>query len=111
MLPLKPVEFMGSSRRALTAFPDEARRTAGFQLDRVQRGAEPADWKPLPSVGPGAIEIRVRDSQGTFRVIYVAMIPDAVYVLHAFKKKSRKTSRLDIELARTRYRELLGNRK
>jgi phage-related protein len=110
MLPFKPVEFIGSSRKALAAFPDEARRTAGFQLDRVQRGSEPVDWKPLPSVGAGAIEIRVRGSQGSFRVIYVAVIPDAVFVLHAFKKKSRKTSRLDIELARARYRELLRSK-
>jgi phage-related protein len=107
MLSLKPVVFIGSSRRMLAAFPDEARRTAGFQLDRIQRGAVPADWKPIPSVGAGVNEIRIRDSNGSFRVVYVATIPDAVYVLHAFKKKSRRTSRLDIELARTRYRELM----
>ena len=106
MLLLKPIEFFGNSRRALAGFPTEARRTAGFQLDRVQRGLEPADWKSLPSVGAGVLELRVNDTSGAFRVIYVAKLSDAIFVLHAFQKKSRKTSRLDIELARARYREL-----
>jgi phage-related protein len=107
MLPSKAIEFLGTSRRALSAFPDEARRTAGFQLDRVQRGMDPIDWKPLPSVGPATIELRVREQAGAFRVVYVAKYPDAVYVLHAFQKKRRKTSRLDIQLARARYAELM----
>jgi phage-related protein len=107
MVPTKPIEFLGSSRRALAGFPDEARRTAGFQLDRVQRGLEPCDWKPIPAIGPGAAELRVRDESGTFRVVYVARFPDVVYVLHAFQKKSRKTSRLDLTLARSRYTELV----
>jgi phage-related protein len=106
MLPLKPIEFLGSSRRALAAFPDEARRMAGFQLDRVQRGMEPDDWKPFSTVGVGVLELRVHDSKGAFRVVYVAKFSGAIYVLHAFQKKSRKTSRLDIELARARFAEL-----
>ena len=110
MVPLKPIEFLGSTRRALAAFPDEARRTAGFQLDRIQRGLEPADTKALPTVGSGVLELRIHDSTGAFRVVYVARFPDAVYVLHAFQKKSRKTSRLDIELARTRYGDLMRSR-
>ncbi len=111
MVPLKPVEFIGSSRRALARFPDEARRTAGFQLDRVQRGLEPFDWKPMPTVGGGAMELRVSDASGAFRVIYVARFPDVVYVLHAFQKKSRKTSRLDLALARVRFAELMRTRE
>lgn len=107
MLQLKPIEFLGSSRRVIAAFPDEARRTAGFQLDRVQHGSEPVDRKPLPSVGPGALELRVRDRAGAFRVVYVAKFSDAIYVLHAFQKKGRKTGRLDLELARLRYAELM----
>ena len=106
----KPIEFLGSSRRSLSVFPDEARRTAGFQLDRVQRGMEPNDWKPLPSVGPGAMELRVADSTGAFRVVYVAKFAEAVYVLHAFHKKSRKTPRLDVALARARYAEVIRKR-
>lgn len=96
MLPLKPIEFLGNSRRGLAAFPDEARRTAGFQLNRVQRGLEP--------------ELRVRDSYGAFRVVYVARFVEAIYVLHAFQKRSRKTSTLDLALIRTRYAELMRNR-
>jgi phage-related protein len=106
MLPIKPIEFLGNSRRDLAAFPDEARRTAGLQLDRVQRGLDPDDWKPMQAVGPGALELRVQDSRGAFRVVFVAKFANAVYVLRAFQKKSRKTSPIDITLARARYAAL-----
>jgi phage-related protein len=111
MVSLKPIEFLGSSRRSLTSFPDESRRMAGFQLDLVQRGAEPFDWKPMSSVGAGALELRIRGVDGTYRIIYVAKFPEAVYVLHAFQKKSRKTARLDFELARARYAELIRSQR
>lgn len=107
MLRIKPIEFLGSSRKALARFPAEARRTAGFQLDRIQRGIEPDDWKPFRSAGPGAVELRVRDSTGAFRVVYVAKFEEAVYVLHAFQKKGRKAAHLDVALARARYGELM----
>jgi phage-related protein len=107
MLPLKPIGFLGSSRRALSAFPSDARRMAGFQLDRVQRGLEPFDWKVMPSVGAGAMELRVREASGEFRVIYVVKFLEAIYVLHAFRKTTRKTARLDLELARARYCDLM----
>ncbi len=64
----------------------------------------PDDCKPMPTIGPGAAEIRIRDASGAFRVVYVARFKDAVYVLHAFQKKSQKTSREDIALARQRYK-------
>ena len=70
----------------------------------VQVGRDPDDWKAMPTVGSGVREIRVRDEAGAFRVIYVARFEDAVYVLHAFQKKTRQTSRADLELARARYR-------
>jgi len=73
----------------------------------VQVGREPADVRPLPTVGSGAYEIRIRDAAGAFRVVYVAEFEEAVYVLHAFQKKSRKTSQADIDLAVRRYR-LIG---
>jgi phage-related protein len=111
MLPLKPIGFLGSSRRALSAFPGGARRTAGFQLDRIQRGLEPFDWKVMPAVGAGAMELRVRDGSGEFRVVYVVKFSEAVYVLHAFQKKAHKTPRLDLELARARYSELTRSRE
>lgn len=104
---MKPVRFAGSAREDLAAFPEPARRAAGYELFMVQVGREPSDFKPMPGVGPGVHEIRVRDRAGTFRVIYVARFDEAVYVLHAFQKKTAKASRLDIEVARRRYR-LIG---
>lgn len=103
----KPVEFRGTSLDDLRAFPISARREAGFQLDRVQCGHEPDDWKPINTVGHGVQEIRIRDVTGVFRVMFVAKFSDAVYVLHCFQKKTEKTSQGDLELASKRYRDLL----
>ena len=103
----KPVEFRGRSLEDLRAFPLTARREAGHQLDRVQNGREPDDWKPMNRVGRGAKEIRIRDEAGAFRVLYVAKFADAIYVLHCFQKKTERTSKADVELAARRYRELL----
>lgn len=103
----KPVEFWGSSLDDLRAFPLPARREAGHQLDQVQNGQEPDNWKPMKTVGQGTKEIRIRDAVGAFRVIYVAKFADAVYVLHCFQKKTEKTSKPDLDLASKRYRDLL----
>ncbi|NVD74353.1 type II toxin-antitoxin system RelE/ParE family toxin [Duganella sp. BJB488] len=103
----KPVEFRGSSLDDLRAFPTLARREAGHQIDLVQNGKEPDDWKPMATaIGPGAKEIRIRDETGAFRVIYVAKFDDAIYVLHCFQKKTEQTSKPDIDLAGKRYRDL-----
>ncbi len=102
----KPVEFRGNSLDDLRAFPLSARREAGHQLDQldqVQNGQEPDDWKPMNTVSQGVKEIRIRDAAGAFRVIYVAKFADAVYVLHCFKKKTEKTSKVDLDLAARRY--------
>lgn len=107
---LKPVEFLGRSLEGLKSFPVDARRDAGFQLDLVQRGMDPVDWKPMPDIGRGVREIRIRDASGAFRVVYVATFAEAVYVLHCFEKKSRRTAKSDIELASVRYRELSARR-
>ncbi len=106
MVARKPVEFCGSSREERREFPVAARREAGHQLDQVQQGLAPDDWKPMPRVGSGVQEIRVRDAAGAFRVIYVAKFAHAVYVLHCFQKKTQKTSKADLDLAARRYREL-----
>ncbi len=103
----KPVEFRGSSLDDLRAFPLAARREAGHQLDQVQHGLEADDWKPMSTVGRGVKEIRIRDAAGAFRVIYLARVADAVYVLHCFQKKTEKTSKADLDLAAKRYRDLL----
>jgi phage-related protein len=102
----KPLHFIGSSLEDLRAFPDEARHDAGFNLNFVQRGLEPSDWKPMKTVGAGVNELRVRDRSSVFRVIYLATRPEAVYVLHCFQKKTRKTRRADIELAARRLRQI-----
>jgi len=104
---MKPIKFIGPSLDALREFPNDARREAGYQLDKVQHGMEPADWKPMLTIGEGVKEIRIRDETGAFRVVYVAKLVDAVYVLHCFQKKTQRTSQSDIELARKRYKELM----
>jgi len=104
---MKPLNFMGSSLDDLRNFPDEARRATGFELRAVQNGLEPTDWKSMNVIGPGVKEIRIH-VLGEWRVIYVTKFRDAVYVLHAFQKKTRKTSRQDIDLARQRYRQIGG---
>ena len=105
-MPAKPIEFLGDSLRSLREFPDDAKRDAGYQLDRVQHGLQPDDFKPMPAIGKGVEEIRVRDDTGAYRVIYTARLADAVYVLHAFQKKTQATSKRDIELAKQRFAQL-----
>jgi phage-related protein len=107
MIDSRPVEFRGSALEDLRAFPEPARREAGYQLDQIQHGREPDDWKPIKTVGRGVREIRIQDAAGAFRVLYVAKFDDAVYVLHCFQKKTQKTSRADLNLAAQRYRDLL----
>ena len=102
---MKTLLFIGSSLDDLRNFPWEARRDAGFELDAVQRGLMPSDFKPMLNVGSGAYEIRLK-VLGEWRVIYVAKFDNAVYVLHAFQKKTQKTRKEDIDLAARRYRQI-----
>jgi phage-related protein len=102
---MKPVRFMGTAREDLSAFPDPVKLRAGHELFMVQVGREPDNWKPMTSIGAGACEIRVRDTSGAFRLVYIATFPSAIFVLHAFQKTSRKTARADVRLAKRRYRE------
>jgi phage-related protein len=102
----KPILFIGSSRDDLREFPAEVRKALGDELLRVQNGLMPVDFKPLKDVGKGAYEIRVHRN-GAWRVIYVAKFANAIYVLHAFEKKTQKTSQSDMELAKRRYK-LIG---
>jgi len=95
--PMKPVAFCGSALDDLRGFPNAPRREAGFQLDLVQNGRDPDDWKPMKAIGQGVREIRIRDEAGAFRVIYVAKFADAVFVLHCFEKKSQRTGRQDAD--------------
>ena len=93
-----------------TGLPEDARHDAGYQLDKVQRGDQPDDFKPMPTIGKGVEEIRVSDSTGAYRVIYLARRPEAVYVFHAFHKKTQATPRRDLEIAKGRFRQLLGGK-
>lgn len=101
---MKAAYFVGTARKDLARFPETARRRMGHELFMVQVGRTPLDFKPMPDVGAGAYEIRVREETGAFRVIYVAKFDDAVYVLHAFQKKTRATTKADIDLAARRYK-------
>ena len=104
---MKPVEFAGSSLGDIRNFLTGARQQAGFQLHKIQQGLVPDDWKPMPAVGAGVREIRIREDGGAYRVIYVTKMGDAIYVLHAFEKKTHKTRKQDIDLARKRLQEIL----
>ena len=102
---MKPLEFLGSSQKDLREMPADVRRVLGLELLVVQHGGDPTDFKPMPEVGAGTYEIRYRDAaNGAFRVVYVAKFADAIYVLHAFQKKTQKTAQEDIDLAAKRYR-------
>jgi phage-related protein len=104
--PVKPVIWMGSSREDLKDFPETAQDVAGFELYRVQCGFDPEDWKPMTTVGAGVREIRVRDQAGIFRMVYLATRPEGVYVLHCFQKKTQRTSRSDLGLAKKRFKAI-----
>jgi phage-related protein len=103
---MKAIRFLGDSLKRLRAFPEDVRHDAGYQLDKLQRGLQPDDFKPMPTIGKGVEEIRLWDDSGTFRVIYTARLKEMVVVLHAFQKKTQATSRRDMELAKHRWAQL-----
>ncbi|HCE10394.1 MAG TPA: cytoplasmic protein [Oxalobacteraceae bacterium] len=107
----KEIKWVGSAYDDVLAFPDEPRRQAGFQLGKVQAGIEPDNWKSFDDVGAGTREIRIRESSGIYRVMYVAKFEEAVYVLHCFQKKTQATSKHDKEIAEARYRAVVNARK
>jgi phage-related protein len=105
----KQLLWLGDSLDELKAFSDEARRSAGHQLGLIQWGLDPLDWKSMENVGTGVKEIRIR-VESSYRVLYVAKFSEAVYVLHAFVKKTPKTSKKDIDLSIDRYKALTKER-
>jgi phage-related protein len=106
----KPVVWMGSSIDAVRAFPAIARKRAGYELYRLEQGLDPSDWKPIPTVGLGVREIRIQ-AGAAFRILYVARFAEAVYVLHAFEKRTRKTRQADVQLAKKRLAEVMRLRE
>lgn len=104
---MKDIRFCGRSLDVVRGFPADVKREAGYQLDRVQRGLGPTDWKPMPSIGSGVREIRITH-EGQFRVIYVAKFADSVYVRHAFEKKTQKTRKQDVDATKQALKQLLN---
>jgi len=108
---MKRLTFVGNSLRCLREFPKDVMHDAGYQLEKLQRGDMPDDFKPMPSIGVGVEEVRIRDQSGIYRAIYTARFQSEVLVLHAFQKKTQATAKNDIELARNRYREIVKESK
>ena len=106
----KPIFWIGSSKQDIADFPTEARRKAGFQLRAVQKSQSPSDFKPMSTVGQGVEEIRIR-TENAYRVFYVARFSEAVYVLHAFQKKTQKTAKKDVKVGQQRYKQLTEYRQ
>ena len=102
----KPVRFVGAALADLKDFPKNAMQDVGLQLDKISKGQDPDDFKAIPRVGRGAMELRVWDEEGTFRILYVAKFEDAVYVLHCFKKTTQKIPDADIDIAKNRYKSI-----
>jgi phage-related protein len=107
----KEIRWLGLSYDDILRFPDDPRREAGFQLGKIQAGLAPDNWKSFDDVGPGTREVRIRDSSGIFRVMYVAKFEEAIYVLHCFQKKTEATSKQDKDIAEVRYRTVVQKRK
>lgn len=103
---MKTIRFVGDSLKRLREFPEDVRHDAGYQLDKLQRGLQPDDFKPMQTIGKGVEEIRLWADSGTFRVIYTARLKEMVVVLHAFQKKTQATSKRDMELAKHRWAQL-----
>lgn len=106
----KPLIWLGNAKEVVSGFPNRVRVDIGHQLWLVQEGEPPDDWKPVTSVGAGVVELRVHHDN-EYRVMYVAKFAEAVYVIHAFVKKTQRTSQKDLELAEQRYKELVASRR
>ncbi len=104
----KPIYWVGTSYQDLLSFSVGAKQQAGYQLHRVQNGLEPENWKPFSTIGAGVKEIRIKEKEGVYRIIYAAKIQDRIYVLHAFQKKTQKTRKQDVDIAKVRYSAVLN---
>ena len=102
---MKSIVFLGHSLASIRGFPAPAKRKAGYELGKVQRGDNPQDWKTMPTIGPGVREICIR-MLGAWRIVYVVNREDAIYVLHAFQKKTQQTSKRDVSLIQAALKDL-----
>ena len=108
---MKKLIFAGRTLENIKHFPNKAKREAGFQLDKLQQGESPTDWKPMSTIASGVQEVRISDSDGIFRIVYIAKFEEAIYALHAFQKKTQKTNKSDIEAAKKAYKMIIEERK
>jgi phage-related protein len=107
---LRPLLWLGNSRKNIRSFPEEVRMSVGYSLQLVQAGLTPSDAKPFKGIGSGVYEIVKRHDTDTYRAVYAVKIGENIYVLHAFQKKSKqgiKTPQSDIDLIEQRYKEAL----
>lgn len=107
---MKKITWLGNTHDVVKGYTSAAKSEIGYNLDKVQRGMDPFDWKPMPTVGPGVKEIRIHE-ENEYRVLYVAKFEESVYILHAFIKKTQQTSKKDIDLGKQRYADLLQMRR
>lgn len=107
---MKDIIWLGTTHKCLKGYPINVRREIGFNLDKIQRGLEPSDWKPMASIGPGVKELRIHE-ENEYRVLYVAKFEEAVYILHSFVKKTQQTTKKDIDIAKKRFVEMLEMRR
>lgn len=113
-VPLRPIVWMGDSRKNIREFPEEVRVSIGYALQLVQAGETPVDAKPFKGIGSGVYEIVKRYDTDTYRAVYAVKIGENIYVLHAFQKKSKrgiKTPQMDIDLIKQRYKDVLEREK
>jgi phage-related protein len=105
---LRPVVWLGNSKKSLREFPDGAQKLLGDELQLIQFGGIPKDAKPFKGVGSGVLELAVRFVSDAYRVVLAVQIGRRIYVLHAFQKKSKKaieTPKRDVDLIKKRYAE------
>jgi phage-related protein len=102
--PEAKVAWEGDSLDVVRAFPPAVRQEMGLDIRRLQQGLMPHDSRPMQSIGKGVFELRQRDANGWYRLIYLARVADTLYMLHAFTKKSAKTSRNDLAVAANRLK-------
>lgn len=107
---MKQIIWLGNTHQIIKNYPDNAKQEIGYNLDKIQRGLDPTDWRPMASIGSGTKEIRIH-LENEYRVLYLAKFQEAIYILHTFTKKTQQTSKKDIELAKQRYKEILEMRK
>jgi phage-related protein len=107
-LVIRPLVWLGDSRRNIQAFPPGAQKLIGDELQFVQFGGMPKDAKPFKGLGSGVFEIALAYETNAYRAVYAVQLGTKIYVLHAFQKKSKsgiKTPQKDIDLIKRRYKE------